>query len=367
MSADRDLDGAATGSTHPGADPVVDLRSEPPAAPALPPAYDLHEPPFWLEPFAGRAARPGTVRTGAAAAGTTPGRGRRAATAPPADALPADAPPADAPPAGVQLPGIQLPGIQLPGVETLDARPPRPRTSRRRPATSRRGAAAPLDRARAGALEVADRVRDLPPAGRAGVAAAAFFVVLLLVLVVRGLSGGNAADPAAAVTASPSPTAAKAVRVPRGQVKVTASSTQARVGSVTYDAANTLDGKRDTAWNSNGDEDGPGEGITLTYTFAEPVDLRTIAVANGYQKTLGGTKPKDLYTENSRLRRVTVTVDDGSFTWDLRDTRAVQSLTEEFGTTGSVTLTIVTVYPGAAHTDVGVSEVAFSAVPPQGG
>jgi hypothetical protein len=157
-------------------------------------------------------------------------------------------------------------------------------------------------------------------------------------------------------------TAGRAVPVDRASVTATASSTQSPDGTITYAAANTLDGDLSTAWNSDGAK-GRGPGTTLTYTFAQPVDLRDITVHNGYQKvrTRPGKAPLDLYPVNQRVRRLRVVTDAGSWAWELADTRAAQTFAGAAGRTGSVRLEIVTVYRSTTYPDVALSEVAFTA------
>lgn len=159
------------------------------------------------------------------------------------------------------------------------------------------------------------------------------------------------------------PVVAGAVLVDLGSVTATASSTQVREGETTYTAANTLDGDPSTAWNSLGRRDGPGPGISLTYTFAEPIDLSDITVLNGYQKVLrrSGRLPVDLYPRNGRVRRFRVVTDAGRRTWDLRDGRAAQTFSGAPGRTRSVRLEIVAVYPSPTYPDVALSEISFTA------
>jgi hypothetical protein len=137
-------------------------------------------------------------------------------------------------------------------------------------------------------------------------------------------------------------------------IKATASSTGARDGAVTYVAANTLDGKPTTAWNSSGG----GTGITLTFTFAQPVHLSGLTMLDGYQKT---SKAGDLWALNARAKTVTVDSDAGSWTWDLTDTKDLQTLSQDLGTTSKVTLTIDEIYPGDKYADIAISELGFLA------
>jgi hypothetical protein len=143
-----------------------------------------------------------------------------------------------------------------------------------------------------------------------------------------------------------------------GDVRAAASTTQQPDSGITYTAANTLDGRPETAWNS----DGQGAGATLVYTFAQPVDLRSITVLNGYQKVRAGTSGRvDLFPLNARVRTFTVVTDAGSATWTLRDDRAPQTLTHAFGPTRTVRLRVEAVYPSRKYKDLAVSEVRFGA------
>ncbi|MFZ0159945.1 MAG: hypothetical protein WAL50_13015, partial [Kineosporiaceae bacterium] len=182
-------------------------------------------------------------------------------------------------------------------------------------------------------------------------------LLVLGVLGLRLLGGRDHAGTATAATATPSTVSA-------GIISATASSTQDPEGGITYSAENTLDGRPETAWNSDGRADGKGPGMVLTYRFADPVDLTTVTVLNGYQKTTqsAGKPGVDLFTQNGRVRTVRVTTDAGSWTWDLADVKAPQTLTKAFGRTSSVRLEVVSVYPGTKYLDLAVSEVSFGAI-----
>ena len=131
-------------------------------------------------------------------------------------------------------------------------------------------------------------------------------------------------EPAGTATAAAPAAAAAAVAVPAGSVRAAASSTQHPDSGITYVAANTLDGRPETAWNS----DGQGTGAALTYTFATPVDLASITVLNGYQKVRTGANGStvDLFALNERVKALRVVTDAGSVDWTLRDDRAPQTL-----------------------------------------
>jgi len=180
-------------------------------------------------------------------------------------------------------------------------------------------------------------------------------LLLTVVLFTRLLGSGTPG----AGTASPTSTASA---ISSATITATASSTQDPEGGITYSAENTLDGRAETAWNSDGRVDGKGPGMVLTYRFADPVELSAITVLNGYQKTLPnpGRTPSDLFALNSRVRSWRVTTDTGSWVWDLADDRAPQTLSKQFGTTSSVRFEVREVYPGSKYLDLAVSEVSFA-------
>jgi hypothetical protein len=191
------------------------------------------------------------------------------------------------------------------------------------------------------------------------VAGAAAALVLVGAAAVAGLRSGGG-DPAGS-PASRSTATADAVPVDPATVRASASSTQHPDGGVTYTASNTLDGRPQTAWNS----DGRGVGVSLTYTFPEPVDLRSLTVFNGYQKLLrtSGGATVDLYALNERIKTFTVITDAGRVTWNLRDDRTPQTLTHDFGRTRAVRLVVTAVYASAKYHDLALSDVTFGVAP----
>jgi RNA polymerase subunit RPABC4/transcription elongation factor Spt4 len=139
-------------------------------------------------------------------------------------------------------------------------------------------------------------------------------------------------------------------KVSQADVRAQASSTLPDAGALTYDACNTLDGNRRTAWNS---APGTGAGQTLTFTFARPVDLRAITVVNGYAKSPA------VFRANSSIREATVMTDATVKPWALQDSRTPQKLTENFGITKGVTIRVDQVRLGNRYGEVAVSEVSF--------
>jgi len=126
-----------------------------------------------------------------------------------------------------------------------------------------------------------------------------------------------------------------------------------------------LDGRLDTAWNSDGDRDGTGEGMTLTFGFTSPQDIRRITVWNGYQRDLGQDgSPVDLYHQNGRPASVQIVTDQGTWQTNLADAPAAQFVDAPFGPTAKVTITVLTVYRGTKYRDLAVSEVLFATPSP---
>lgn len=112
----------------------------------------------------------------------------------------------------------------------------------------------------------------------------------------------------------------------------------------------TLDGNLKTAWESNGTGDGE---VTLTYTFAGPVQVGKIEFYNGVQRDAG------VFGRNGRVRSLKISAGGSSHTFTLADTRGKQSLTYALPEAGKITLTVKTVTRGSAHADLGITEVAF--------
>jgi hypothetical protein len=191
------------------------------------------------------------------------------------------------------------------------------------------------------------------PLAIAGVVMTALGLLLVTVVGVTALTSERS-DPTTtnAVTAVPSDT-----------ISGMASSTQDGDGGITYTIDNTLDGDPLTAWNSDGNTDGIGPGITLAYSFSSPVQLRSVTVLNGYQKvrTDGNGSVVDLYDLNGRVREFLVITDAGQWTWDLTDVKQAQTLSEDFGTTTQVTLKVLAVYKSDKYRDLAISEVSFTA------
>jgi len=164
------------------------------------------------------------------------------------------------------------------------------------------------------------------------------------------VDGRVTADVAAAVLAALERGATLA-EVDPATIQASASSALPPDGDKTYSAANTLDGNLSTAWNE--DAPGKGEGEWISYAFTSPIRLGRIDITNGY------TKSNDVYAWNARVREMIVVTDQGEFTFTLADTQSPQMLIADFGETGSVTLKIVSVYPGTKYEDCAITDVQF--------
>jgi hypothetical protein len=123
-----------------------------------------------------------------------------------------------------------------------------------------------------------------------------------------------------------------------------------------YVIQKTLDGREDTAWQSAGKQ----AGVTLTYTFDTPVDLRSITVRNGAVRS--PERGRKSYPINARLRQVTVRTESGQRTWQLQDTPKAQTFEQPFGRTRTVRLLVEKVYPGSEFDDLALTEITFGGI-----
>lgn len=115
-----------------------------------------------------------------------------------------------------------------------------------------------------------------------------------------------------------------------------------------------MDGSSATAWVEGAGGNGEGEWLKL--------DLGSDCHVSGMQIWAGYQKSDSLFYKNSRPARVRVTFSDGtSLEADLADATGMQSIS--FGgdrVTSSITVTILSVYPGSAYADTCISEITLS-------
>lgn len=192
------------------------------------------------------------------------------------------------------------------------------------------------------------------------VVAALCSLVIGLVLGATTTSPGTALTPAPSADAPATANSSGPSAAPTGPVKVDPATITATATSVlppdpdSYDASKTLDGDPATAWNSDGNNIGPGGRPVLTYTFAQPVRITRIEVRNGHQKN------DRLYSSNRRVRTLIVTAGSVSHTFTLADEKAPQALDFDFGVeTRRISLQIGEVYAGSRYYDIALSEVSF--------
>ena len=171
--------------------------------------------------------------------------------------------------------------------------------------------------------------------------------------------GGAASDvtvppPVGAPSGSTDPGELTAVAGDR--IEVVASSALADDGDLTYGAENTLDADLDTAWNSDSSTYGRGE--TLSFRFAEPIDLRAIRFVNGYAKN------ESVFDKNHRVKTILLHTDGGSREVTLLDTAERQEVSAAFGPTAEVVVEVTDVYVGSGFdgeftADLALTEIEF--------
>ncbi|MDP8960542.1 MAG: hypothetical protein M3N32_02830 [Actinomycetota bacterium] len=134
--------------------------------------------------------------------------------------------------------------------------------------------------------------------------------------------------------------------------EVTATSTLAPRGSITYAAELVVDGDPQTAWNE-GAEPGRGEGESLRMRLAQPAWVARLLIRNGYQKD------QATFFDNARASRLLARFDDGSlYELVLLDRMGEQVV--EFpvpALTRAIVLEVIAAYPGVHYDDLALSEV----------
>jgi hypothetical protein len=196
-----------------------------------------------------------------------------------------------------------------------------------------------------------------PQRSRFGVVVASAAVVLAAVLLVLYLLRDTSeVDPVA--DESPEAEDAAPVRVDPTSVTASASSELDPVPDrdLTYFASNTLDGDPETAWNHDGSR-GTGAGERLTFEFAEPVEVVGLVIVNGYAKSA------EVFEQNGRVRDALLISDSATVEVTLEDHAESQEIALDVGTTSSLTIEVVAVYPGTTFPDLAVTAVEFLARP----
>lgn len=147
------------------------------------------------------------------------------------------------------------------------------------------------------------------------------------------------------------------------QESITASSTLKDSAKSTYSAGNIHDGKLETAWVEGKKDQGIGESVsislTATSTKFENLTIAGFRIANGY------VKDKNLYMLNSRVKSMTMYVDDKPFA-DIKlndfygfQQIEFQSIPLPVNKTVTIKFVITDVYPGSKYSDTSISEIWF--------
>lgn len=136
-------------------------------------------------------------------------------------------------------------------------------------------------------------------------------------------------------------------------MKATATSISPQEGSVTHGPELAIDGKADTAWNTN--LSGVNESITITSGSAATVS--GLRIINGYNKI--ANSGEDLYWANARAATILIEYEGGSFEYTLSDSKGVyQDITFNTPVTTSwVKITIKSEYLGNNYEDCCISEI----------
>jgi hypothetical protein len=135
------------------------------------------------------------------------------------------------------------------------------------------------------------------------------------------------------------------------QIRTSASSVRYAVQTNTYDAANSIDGSKRTAWIEG--VEGPGIGEWLRFDFGREINLHRIVILPGYFKS------PQIWAQNNRLAAATLQFSNGtSNQFTFVDSMERQTL--DLGTikTRWVRLVIDDVFSGS-DPDTAVSEITF--------
>ena len=149
--------------------------------------------------------------------------------------------------------------------------------------------------------------------------------------------------------------------------RISASSTLAATGSLSYEAANAHDFNAATAWVEGKDDDGIGETLTYEFYFDDKsytgtMGINRLLIANGYKKT------RELWIANNRVKRLKVYKDGEPYAiLDLLDVYELQTVDIApimFPARKRVTVTfeVLEVYRGSTYRDTAISLLMFEGV-----
>jgi hypothetical protein len=129
-------------------------------------------------------------------------------------------------------------------------------------------------------------------------------------------------------------------------------------GGESFSPDRMVDDDTSTAWNSDGDGDGPEHGIgeRIDVVLAEPAWLGRIVIANGDQRD------PDTYAANARVKRAQLTLDGGvTFVINLLDEGLGEQAVEfrQPVLTTSLRIEVLEVFRGDTHPDLAISDLAL--------
>ena len=137
---------------------------------------------------------------------------------------------------------------------------------------------------------------------------------------------------------------------------VKASSVLPATKNISYKPENLLDGDIATAWVEGANSSGTGE--WLEFKFAEPVEIHSIDIYNGYQKP--ATSKRDPFKVNQSVARLRISFAGKTSEHAIKDERGGQTIELDGTVTSSLKLEILAVHESKGDPDCCVSEVEFT-------
>ena|GEM_PF-2525500 len=131
----------------------------------------------------------------------------------------------------------------------------------------------------------------------------------------------------------------------------------AKGGAIDYKVENAFDNNITTAW-IEGDK-GKGVGESISFDFAQPVEITAINIWNGYQKTATGKR--DPFKANQIASKIRLTINGKTSEHELKDERGSQTINLSGDITSTVKIEILAVHDATkADPDCGFSEIEFT-------
>lgn len=130
-----------------------------------------------------------------------------------------------------------------------------------------------------------------------------------------------------------------------------ATSISPQEGKTTHGPDLAIDGRAETAWNTN--LSGVGESITINTNTTTTIN--GLRIMNGYNTTDGGT---NLYWANARAKKILVEYEGGAYEYTLADLEGeYQDVPLDPAATWWVKVKILSEYPGNIYEDCCISEI----------